>query len=285
MKKQRIVALAFAAVLLAPFAGVAQDWEGNAEGSRDRWNRSFLEPGFGAVLLHASVHTKGLPGIASAIRDEDMWLTAVDLRVFRGVALSKGGPFYTGLEAGTFIFLPIAKTLDDSVTVADPDYIPIPPWVSGAYSFEVAPYGGIVFLMAKYGVRKDVQKSKSKLGGGLELGVGGTLYSGGFDVSSEELYDTETKTGSSDAKVGPVFEAAAEGTIRIREAVRLSLKGSFLYMPLPPSEKQGPYDVVTDPDTNARTDQEYAWYALENYAVEFDPYVFGLRFGIILEFD
>jgi hypothetical protein len=238
------------------------------------------------VLLHANVYTKGLPGVTSAIRDEEMWLAAVDLRVFRGVTLSKGGPFYTGLEAGTFIFLPIAKTLDDSVIVADPDYTPYPPgWASGTYSFEVAPYGGVVFLMAKYGVRTDARKSKSGLGGGLELGVGGTLYSGGFDVSSKSLYDTETKTGSTGAKVGPVFEAAAEGTIRVRETMRLSLKGSFLYMPLPPSEKQGPYDIVTDSDAVARTDPEYAWYALENYAVEFDPYAFGLRFGIILEFD
>ena len=277
-------------LILLPVAVRAQEsgdaLEKPVEQDLGQWNRNFLSPAYGVALFRAEIRQRGIPGVISYFVDEEILVTAADLRVFRGVNVSKKNGFYTGVEAGAFIFLPVAHSFSDDVTVMDPDYMPAPPWVSGPIDFKAAPYGGLFFLMAKYGLRTDVGKQKKGFGAGLELGAGGSIYTGGFDLwmGDKENPSAKADAGSTETKISLIVDASAEGSFRVGKNSRLFAKGSVMIMPLTfEGGQQSSVTVMNDGASN--TDSEYFKYALHNYELEYLPFVYGLRVGFTLSFD
>jgi len=277
-------------LILLPVAVRAQEsgdaLEKPVEQDLGQWNRNFLSPAYGVALFRAEIRQRGIPGVISYFVDEEILVTAADLRVFRGVNVSKKNGFYTGVEAGAFIFLPVAHSFSDDVTVMDPDYMPAPPWVSGPIDFKAAPYGGLFFLMAKYGLRTDVGKQKKGFGAGLELGAGGSIYTGGFDLwmGDKENPSAKADAGSTETKISLIVDASAEGSFRVGKNSRLFAKGSVMIMPL--TFEGGQLSSVTVMnDGVSNTNLQYFEYALRNYELEYLPFVYGLRVGFTLSFD
>jgi len=277
-------------LILLPVAVRAQEsgdaLEKPVEQDLGQWNRNFLSPAYGVALFRAEIRQRGIPGVISYFVDEEILVTAADLRVFRGVNVSKKNGFYTGVEAGAFIFLPVAHSFSDDVTVMDPDYMPAPPWVSGPIDFKAAPYGGLFFLMAKYGLRTDVGKQKKGFGAGLELGAGGSIYTGGFDLwmGDKNNPSAQADAGSTETKISLIVDASAEGSFRVGKNSRLFAKGSVMIMPL--TFEGGQLSSVTVMnDGVSNTNLQYFEYALRNYELEYLPFVYGLRVGFTLSFD
>ena len=287
-----ILTVAASILVLLPVVGRAQE-NGDAlekaiEQVLGQWKRNFASPAYGVALFRAEIRQRGIPGVITSFGDKEILVPAADLRIFRGVNVSKRGGFYTGVEAGAFIFLPVAHSFGDDVSVQDPSYIPTPPpyWVSGPFDFKAAPYGGVFFLMAKYGLRMDVGAQKMGLGAGLELGAGGSIYTGGFDLwmGDKKTPSTQADAGSTETKVSVVVDASAEGSFRVGRNFRLFAKGSVMIIPLTFEGGQlSAATVMTDGVSN--TNAQYLEYALHNYELEYLPFVYGLRVGFILSFD
>jgi hypothetical protein len=248
------------------------------------WKRNFVAPAYGVALFSVDILARDLPGVTSGFDDDTFLAPAVDLRVFRGVTVSKDGRFYTGLETGAFVFLPFSHSFTDpNVQVDDtPDGGVVNDL--GDLEFKVSPYGGIAFLTAKYGFRTDVGASKA-VSVGLELGAGGTVYAGGFDIWMGDKDDpTYEAAGTSDTtRLSFLLDASAEGAFRVGKGGRMFLKGSVIYSPVifemssfPPLVGNG----VIDSDLGALTT-----YALNNYELELRPFVYDLRVGFIVNFD
>jgi hypothetical protein len=286
-----ILAVTASILVLLPVAGRAQEsgdaLEKPVEQDLGQWNRNFLSPAYGVALFRAEIRQRGIPGVISSFVDEEILVTAADLRVFRGVNVSKRNGFYTGVEAGAFIFLPVAHSFSDDVTVEDPGYPPVPPgWVSGPFDFKAAPYGGLFFLMAKYGLRTDVGKQNKGIGAGLELGAGGSIYTGGFDLwmGDKDNPSVQVDAGSTETKISLIVDASAECSFRVGKNSRLFAKGSVMIMPL--TFEGGQLSSVTVMnDGVSNTDPQYFEYALRNYELEYLPFVYGLRVGFTLSFD
>ena len=285
-----ILTVAASILVLLPVVGRAQE-NGDAlekaiEQVLGQWKRNFASPAYGVAHFRAEIRQRGIPGVITSFGDKEILVPAADLRIFRGVNVSKRGGFYTGVEAGAFIFLPVAHSFGDDVTVQDTYYTPFP-WASNPFDFKAAPYGGVFFLMAKYGLRMDVGAQKMGLGAGLELGAGGSIYTGGFDLWMGEKNSPtapQVDAGSTETKMSLVVDASAEGSFRVGRNFRLFAKGSVMIIPLTFEGGQlSAATVMTDGVSN--TNAQYLEYALHNYELEYLPFVYGLRVGFILSFD
>jgi hypothetical protein len=287
-------ALALAAALsplAAPFAAAAESDEDSLNEAVDKvighWKRNFAAPAYGLALFSVDIKSGGLPGVSSSLGDDTFLAPAVDLRIFRGVNVSKRGGFYTGLETGVFIFLPFSHSFTDVNVSVDETGVDTGGTLHslGSLNFKVRPYGGVVFLMAKYGLRMDVGTSKAGFGAGLELGAGGSIYAGGFDLwmgpKDNPLYEA---AGTSDTtKMSLLLDASAEWAFRVGRNFRMFAKGSVIITPVVFERRAFPIIVgngVNDTDLNVLTT-----YALNNYDLEFHSFVYDLRAGFIVNFD
>jgi hypothetical protein len=294
MKKLYLLIAALAVMaafvsLAVPFAAAAESDDDSLNKAVDKvigqWKRSFAAPAYGLALFSVDIKSSGLPGVTSSLGDDTFLAPAADLRIFRGVNVSKRGGFYTGLETGVFIFLPFSHSFTDpSVSVNDAPQGTLNNL--GALNFKVSPYGGVVFLMAKYGLRMDVGTSKAGLSAGLELGAGGSIYAGGFDLwmgpKDNPVYEA---AGTSDTtKMSLLLDASAEGAFRVGKNFRMFAKGSVIVAPVIFERRAFPIVVgngVNDDGVNS----VLMPYALNNYELELRPFVYDLRVGFIVNFD
>ena len=80
--------------------------EDPAESPYGLWKRNFAAPTYGVAIFNARVEWNGLEATQSSFNRGDFIVPAVDIRIFRGVGVSRRGGFYTGVEVGTFILIP-----------------------------------------------------------------------------------------------------------------------------------------------------------------------------------
>ncbi|MFW6138405.1 MAG: hypothetical protein ACOC7U_04445 [Spirochaetota bacterium] len=309
MKKLMLVVmvLVMASVPLASMAGGGGD-EGEDEGGiLGEWKGQFASPTYGLALFHGRLED-GWYGHPETIQDEEreMPATAMDLRIFRGVNVSRRGGFYTGVEAGLLFLAPFVQPAFYEPTLGEDMY------------FEYN--GGLVFLMAKYGLRADIGISLVGISLGLELGMGETLFAGGFNLytGSQDDRTGEVGWGSDAATMGLILDVAGEGAIRLGKNFRLIAKLGVMAAPLftPGNTAREDYDVWYDStnnvtmispvwdqyayaydeliDTNPdNKDQSFIdkygeWEAkraiLSRYNVEIEPWALDMRVGFALNF-
>ncbi|GAG04888.1 unnamed protein product, partial [marine sediment metagenome] len=172
---KKILLVFFSLLLVAiPLAAFAQD-----EGEEDlsdkldkllgQWKRSFASPSYGFAFFFARVEG-GDYGVLSDDARRFM-VPAIDLRIMSGKNVSKRGGFYTGVETGVLIFM----GGEGQPFYDEPDY-----WHYGTgtptfggtipINFNASMDGGLVFLMAKYGLRADLGVSLIGISLGFEMG-------------------------------------------------------------------------------------------------------------------
>ncbi len=65
-----------------------------------QWKRNFASPTVGVTLFRANLDGRYLMNVPDS--EIDFPLTAAEIRIFKGVNVSKRGGFYTGVETGLF---------------------------------------------------------------------------------------------------------------------------------------------------------------------------------------
>jgi len=212
----------------------------------------------------------------------------MDFRIFRGVNVSRRGGFYTGVETGVLFLAPFAEISFYEPTMGKDMY------------FEYT--GGLVFLMAKYGMRIDIGLAIFGISLGAEMGMGGTLFAGGFnfytkDPSSPEEWYAEYGWGTDQATMGLIMDVAGEGAIRLGKNFRLIAKLGFMAAPISVPESRGWEEYWIDSTGNAYyawdqstdlspivKDRDYQRAIMAQYGVELDPFCLDLRVGFSLNF-
>jgi hypothetical protein len=301
-------AVLLAAVLVLPLPGAAQDPPGDGAGSgaeeerieealapvTGQWKKNFWSPSFGVVLYKARIEHHSAEGVTSNLADneKEYYTPALDLRIFRGINITKSAGFFWGLEAGAAVFLPCEESFDADVTVNDT----VGPYTgsynnvldSGIDTFNVTFYGGTVFLMLKYGYRLEFGSPKLGFSAGLHLGTGASLFSGGYDVyaGSRENPVAEGGYGTSKTTLDIATDISVELALRIRTNFRLFAAAGMLMTPFEIGDEKRTSipgsEVLNDP---APTNEEYLEYALNTYEVDVDGFGFSMRAGFSLNFN
>lgn len=287
MRKIVVLALilAFFVLPVVVFAQTDKELQ-QAKSWLGQWKRNFASPTYGAALFHARL--EGGWSMPNNVSDDqrEFPATAVDLRIFRGVNVSKRGGFYTGVEAGVLFLQPFGE-----ITFDEPNL---------GQKMGLMYNGGLVFLMAKYGLRVDIGIALFGISLGAELGMGGTLFAGGFEfyTGSKEDPDVQEGYGSDKAAMGLILDTAAEAAIRLGKNFRLVTKVGVMAAPIPSPENdeknnyffddQGNAYNVYDPNAgtteSALTGDEYARAVMSQYRVQIDPFALDLRIGFVLNF-
>lgn len=111
--------------------------------------------------------------------------------------------------------------------------------------------GGLVFLMAKYGLRLDIGLAIFGVSLGLEMGMGGTLFAGGFDLytGSKDDRTSDVSWGASAAIMGLIMDVSSEAALRLGKNLRLFTKLGVMAAPLSVPEQQGWKDYWYDSST------------------------------------
>jgi hypothetical protein len=276
-----LVVVSFVAVPVLSFAQTEKELE-QAKEWLGTWKRNFASPTYGLALFKARLEG-GWYGQPDAIPDEqrEFPATAMDFRIFRGVNVSKRGGFYTGIEAGVLFLSPFAEITFDEPTIGE---------------MHLTYNGGLVFLMAKYGIRMDIGLAIFGVSLGAEMGMGGTLFAGGFEfyTGSREDREAEYGFGSSQANMGLIMDVAAEAALRIGKNFRLVAKGGFMAAPIAVPESRGweeytvYYDgsktVVEKPWGEITDTEDYKRGVMAQYGVNIDAFCLDFRVGFILNF-
>jgi len=250
-----------------------------------QWKRNYASPTYGMTFFHGNLEVNGyLPNRISDNKGE-FSITAVDLRIFRGVNVSKRGGFYTGVETGVLFLAPFEETSFFEPNLGEKMYLD--------YT------GGLVFLMAKYGLRIDLGISLFGVSLGAEVGMGGTLFSGGFDfyTGSSDNRTADVGFGTDRAAMGLILDTALEGAIRIGKNFRIVAKAGILAAPIPMPrsdekdnywfDEQGNAHYTWDTnDSNAITlgSEEYKRAVMSQYGINIDPFAIDVRIGFVLNF-
>ncbi len=157
---------------------------------------------------------------------------------------------------------------------------------------------GLVFLMAKFGLRMDIGIALFGVSLGSEIGIGGTMFSGGFDFSTTSTSGEEIMEGygNAAANMGVIADASVEGAIRLGKNFRLVAKAGVVAAPIDSERRDSDfyYQYTNQGDYSpgwfwngvpltAGTDDEKRA-ILNNYQVEVDPFAIDLRVGFILNF-
>jgi hypothetical protein len=297
----------FAAAFVLPLPLRAQDAAGDGKGNgaeeerieealeplTGQWKKNFWSPSFGVVLYKARIEHHSTDGVTSNLADNEneYRAPAVDLRIFRGINITKSAGFFWGLEAGAAVFLPYEESFDADVTVTQES-----PLLgtynnvldSGIDTFSVTFYGGTVFFMLKYGYRLEFGSPKLGFSAGLHLGTGASIFSGGYDVyaGSRENPVAEGGYGTSETRLDIATDFSAELALRIRTNFRLFVAAGMLMTPFEIGDKKQTSipgsEVLNDP---APTNEEYLEYALNTYEVDVDGFGFSMRAGFSLNFN
>jgi len=278
MKRGVLIAvlLVFTAI---PLVSLAQEQEDPAESPYGLWKRNFASPTYGAGLFNARVEWKGLDSTQSSFDRGEFLVPVVDLRIFRGVYVSRRGGFYTGVEVGTLILLPItSKDFSDVISISPPDGFNYGP---DTYNFNVEVFGGSVFVMMKYGLRYDFGSSLRGFSVGFELGSGAALQVGGYRIVTDIA---EQDIGSDEISFNLIVEPSAEFGVRMGRNFRFLVKAGVILMPsIVKQEKM--YDNYLLNDGVDNTPEDYRRFALQGYDVEMSPFGFGARVGFALNFN
>jgi hypothetical protein len=265
-----------------PLVSLAQDQEDPAESPYGLWKRNFASPTYGVTVFNARVEWKGLDATQSSFNRGEFIVPAIDFRIFKAVNVSRRGGFYTGVEVGTLILLPItSKRFNDVITVDDISA----PYTYGpnAINFDVEVYGGAVFIMMKYGLRYDFGSSLRGFSLGFELGSGAALQVVGYRIVVSDNVDEDS--GSDEVAFNFVVEPSAEFGIRMGRNFRFLVKGGVIIMPaLMRRDRMYDNNVLNDGAT-VNGDEEYLRYALQGYDVELGSVGFDLRVGFALNFN
>jgi hypothetical protein len=276
--KRGVLFLSIILIASVPLVSLAQEQEDPAENSYGLWKRNFAAPSYGVAVFGAQVHWEGLPNTSSSFSEGRFTQPMVDLRIFKGTNVSRRGGFYTGVEVGALIFLPVdGETFHDDVVIYDPTDSDYP----DSYDFTVEMYGGTVFLMMKYGLRADLGASLFGMSVGFELGAGAALQSGGYRISSGY---SEQERHSDSVALNLIVEPSLEGAIRLGRNFRLFIKVGAVVMPsIIQSEKM--YDTYVLDNVGPHSQEEYTNYALQGYKVELDSVGGTMRLGFALNFN
>jgi hypothetical protein len=146
--------------------------------------------------------------------------------------------------------------------------------------------GGLVFLMAKYGLRADIGVSLIGFSLGFEMGAGASLFSGGYRFISNDYDWVEVSSGSSAATMGLIVDANAEAALRLGKNFRLFVKVGAIIAPigLPDNQSQD-YQYIPENDAGTTTAEEIQRYLLSQYSLELNAFGFGARAGFALNFN
>ncbi len=290
---KKILLVFFALLLVAiPLAAFAQD-----EGEEDlsdkldkllgQWKRSFASPSYGIAFFTARVEG----GDYGVLLDDTrrFMVPAIDLRIMSGKNVSKRGGFYTGVETGVLIFMggegqPFNDQQDYYYSDGD-NAIPVPGSMSVPLNFNASIDGGIVFLMAKYGLRADIGVSLIGISLGFEMGAGASLFSGGYQFSTSDW--VEVGSGSSAATMGLIVDANAEAALRLGKNFRLFVKAGAIIAPIGlPDNQWSEYHWVPEKDDGSPAwDEERQRYLLSQYSLNLNAFAFGARAGFALNFN
>jgi len=293
--------LMFVVIILAvPVIGFSQT-EKELEQAKSwlgQWKRNFASPTYGIALFKGSLKGGyfGQPWENTIPENErDFPATAMDFRIFRGVNVSKRGGFYTGVETGVLFLAPFADISFYEPTMGEDMHL--------EYT------GGLVFLMAKYGLRLDIGLAIFGVSLGAELGMGGTLFSGGFNFYTGQKDDwyADYGWGTSQATMGLIMDTALEGALRLGKNFRLVTKLGFMAAPISVPESRGWEEYWVDGATGQAfyawdqgyydpnlemyigpspitDDRDYQRAIMAQYDVELDAFALDLRFGFVLNF-
>jgi hypothetical protein len=280
--KRGVLFLSLILIASVPLVSLAQEQEDPAENNYGLWRRNFAAPSYGVAVFGAQVHWEGLPNTSSSFNEGRFTVPAIDLRVFKGTNVSRRGGFYTGVEVGALIYMPVSdETFSDEVTIDD-TMTGDGTWVD-PYDFTVEVYGGTVFLMMKYGLRIDLGPSLFGLSGGFELGAGAALQSGGFRVMSDIA---EQESHSETVALNLIVEPSLEGAIRLGRNFRLFIKVGAVVMPsIVQREKQIDTYVIDETNAGPNSPEDYRRYTLQGYKVDMDSVGGTLRLGFSLNFN
>lgn len=248
------------------------------------WKRNFASPTYGVAFFRGRLEG-GWYGIPNPIEDDERQfpVSTFDFRIFRGVNVSKRGGFYTGIETGVLFFTPFGDT-----TFTDP--------IIGEFHLDYK--GGLVFLMAKYGLRVDIGIALVGVSLGTELGMGASLFAGGFNFYTGDKEDrsAEIGWGTSTANMGLVLDWSAEAALRLGKNFRLMAKAGLLIAPVsvPINHERERYNVWHDGsgltvetewgDTIDSGTREYYEAIMSRYDIDIEPFGFSVRVGFALNF-
>jgi len=181
------------------------------------WKQNLASPTYGIALT--AIEIEGADGGYS----ETVWLPGIDLRLFRGVNVSKRGGFFAGVEVGTLFFVAPedAASFQDSYTGA------------GDYTVEMEAILANVFLLAKYGYRLDLGISLMGISLGWEMGIGACIAQGGLDFKTQIGNDYGSTSFSSESMgLGVMLDTALEAAVRLGKNFRLIARlGAMLTPP------------------------------------------------------
>jgi CubicO group peptidase (beta-lactamase class C family) len=293
---RKVLLLLFALIIVCvPLVAIAQE-EGEEEGETwdkalDRilgqWKRSFAAPSYGIALFSARVDGPGSIG-----DDQSQFLVpAIDLRIMRGVNVSKRGGFFTGIETGVLVFTNIGGGAQFSDTVFYPEFnaglgttLPL--------DFGATMDGGLVFLMSRYGLRIDLGVSLIGISLGLDLGAGASLFSGGYRFyvgSDPDNTIVDVGSGSSAAIMGLIVDGNAEAALRLGKNFRIFAKAGAIISPIAlPDIRRDEYRYIAEADFNNEpwvTPEDRQRYLLSQYRLELNAFALSARVGFALNFD
>ena len=278
-------------LLLVPRAASARERPESGEPlspHTKNWKNNFASPSIGVSFYEMRLERGDLTDVTSSMMDgEKYFMPAVDIRVFRGINITKRGGFYAGIEAGAEIFYPDKRTYTDNVSVTDPEG----PWgyPLQPVTFNTSFYGGDVFLMMKYGYRFDVGLDAVGLSLGLQIGTGASLFSGGYEVWVGDKDNPDAEGGKKVDKttLSLATDVSLEAALRFGKNFRFFAAGGMIMTPIEIGSwgpDQGPQASIMN-DTFVNTTSEYLSYALNNYEVRAEGMGLSLRAGFTLNFD
>jgi len=280
MKRGALIA-ALLVLTVIPLVSLAQEQEDPAESPYGLWKRNFASPTYGAGFFNARVEWKGLESTQSNFTKDEFLVTVVDLRIFRGVYVSRRGGFYTGVEVGTFIILPYSsKEFSDTVIVDD--FSAPYTYNSGPFNFNVEVSGGAVFVMMKYGLRYDFGSSLRGFSVGFELGTGAALQTTGYRIETETA---EQSTGSDEISFNIIVEPSVEFGVRMGRNFRFLVKAGAIVMPSIVRHEKMYDNYVLNDGATINSDEEYLSFALQGYDVELGTVGLDARVGFALNFN
>ena len=275
-------------LLLIPRAAPAQERPESGEPQRN----NYASPSFGVSFYNMRLERGDLKDVTSSMMEEEKYfMPAIEVRVFRGINITKRGGFYAGVEAGAEIFTPDERTYIDNVSVTDPESPNPPIWgyPQQPVTFNTSFYGGDVFLMMKYGYRYDFGHNAVGLSLGLQIGTGASLFSGGYDVwvGDKDNPDAEGGKKVGETTLSLAADLSLEVALRFGKNSRFFVAGGMIMTPIEIGSwgsDQVPQTSIMN-DGVANTQSEYLSYALNNYEVRAEGMGLSLRAGFTLNFD
>jgi len=234
----------------------------SAEGTWE-WKENIASTTYGIALLPVNIsnYDTGF--------NEDIFVPGIDIRVFNGKNVGKRGGFYTGVETGAIIFLPVENELTDL-------------YAGTSYPVNPEAFVATVFVMAKYGYRLDLGVKLFGVSLGWEMGIGARIASGSFDLKTEiNGYEGSTGMGYDSSAMAMILDTAVEASVRIGPNFRFVTKlGGMLTPPLIELDAAG--GSMVDPETvGAETDANNI---METYEAESAPVIITARVGFIVSY-